>query len=189
MLLLLYLEPSIHSLRRSLEWITEIFNINNEILHITKESLQKIAKTVFLLIINKIQNQDSSEIRKGSIDFYMNIAYSYTCIANIDKDIHCLNDSYNTEHLIEVHQAFEHGMGDSILLNLLESLLRIIDMCITFINPNNNLPNENKNNNNNPDTNNSSYELISAEVIKYAECCGEVIKIPICLFIQIYFFN
>ena len=153
MLLYIYLDPSSLSLRKSLEWIVDVIANN---ITINSDDIKEAIREVCINIINQANTEESLE--EASIDICMSWVLSFTAMAMLDKDISFLED-ISIDSKNEMDRSIHSLENDGILLELFQVLLQIFERFSTLAVPS---------------KIDSTTKDSSTEVMRYAECCGEV---------------
>eukprot|EP01041_Mallomonas_annulata_P002162 gene2162-4208_t len=176
-LLLLYLEPSSHALRKSLEWIPELI-LSDTV------NRQAALKSVSEIFIQRVLGHYKTDIQ--SIDVCMGLAFTFTCIALLDKDSNCLgNDPMEGSQTLTTR-----FLGTGMLLEFIKALLRILDICVVSMIPTPNTTattaatasSGGMKSALSPNKKDPAEVGTATEVMRYAECSGECMRAIVMVF-------
>jgi len=154
MLVYIYLDPSGLSLRKSLDWIVDILTNNAAI---NTEYIKEAIRDVCIRIISQASLEESLD--EAPIDICMSWVLVFTAMAMLDKDIPFLEDmSIDSKH--DIDRSVHSLENDGVLLELFQIILLIFERFSNLA-----VPSKSRS-----DSSSDS----STEVMRYAECCGEV---------------
>lgn len=169
MLLLLYLEPATLALRKSLEWITDTLIQNNSF---PLANIRGVIQRICLTVIRRV----GGLLDSGSVDVCMGWAYTFTCIALLDKECIVMDDV--TEDVAgtsnQASLANFEAIGDGMLSEFMVAVLLVFESCARMLAPGiASADDDSRVTETVP-----CQQLIetSAEVMRYAECCGECMR-------------